>query len=591
MLSAVTDRRDLNMAISGESSPNTVEKTLNDIVAAKRAPKVGFAILLALYVLPSIVTQLVVHSEGVVFIMGQPTPLRTLAGAFSSIANLSIIFLVLFYGKPGFVVSLVILLSQFPSLIIGMIQSGNFTSIPGVFTNIFTIVAVVLIYRNNIKIKRYQQRIVDQAITDRMTGMPNRFARSELMDDLVQRGEKFAVACFNLNNFKSINNTLGPKTGNDVLVEAASRFANAANESASGTVDFVTYQGGDEFALIMREYRSEEDVMRTIRYYESALERKMTVDDCDFYLSACIGYAESPPDAATGDELMSHVDAATHEAKRLGSGERICRYDPALLRVEDNLEVERKLRMALEHDTLCFHLQPQYDMSRRLVGFEALARMKDDEGNFVSPAEFIPVAENAGIIDEVDNTVFRKSALFFGDLIKKTGTNITLSVNVSVKHLMKNDFLDEVRQVLNTCGVPANQLEIEITESIMIDSAEKALQCIQEVKDMGIKIAIDDFGTGYSSLSYLNSFPADTLKVDKSFIDQMNQSESSKQYVAAIISIGHVMNFSVISEGVEQLEQVETLRSIDCDYIQGFLWGRPMEPEAAEQLVLQSVRS
>ena len=242
------------------------------------------------------------------------------------------------------------------------------------------------------------------------------------------------------------------------------------------------------------------------------------------------------------------------------------------------------------NDSLYFNLQPQFDINHNLRGFEALARMKDTDGSMISPGEFIPIAEKAGLIDKVDISVFRNSAKFFGELVRKTGADITLSVNVSVRHLMKNDFLDEIRNVIETSGVPADKLEIEITESIMIDSAEKALQCINDLKNMGLKIAIDDFGTGYSSLSYLINFPADMLKVDKSFIDKMNTSESSKQYVAAIISIGHIMNFSVISEGVEEAEQLDTLRDIGCDYIQGFIWGRPLSPEAAEDLVINSMK-
>jgi EAL domain-containing protein (putative c-di-GMP-specific phosphodiesterase class I) len=153
---------------------------------------------------------------------------------------------------------------------------------------------------------------------------------------------------------------------------------------------------------------------------------------------------------------------------------------------------------------------------------------------------------------------------------------------------MRNDFIDEIRNLLRDSGIPADKLEIEITESIMIDSVDKALQCIAEIKSMGIQIAIDDFGTGYSSLSYLNRFPANLLKIDKSFIDKMNTNESSRQYVAAIISMGHIMGFDVISEGVEEPEQLETLRSIGCDYIQGFLWGRPLSAEDAEKLVLNA---
>jgi EAL domain-containing protein (putative c-di-GMP-specific phosphodiesterase class I) len=179
--------------------------------------------------------------------------------------------------------------------------------------------------------------------------------------------------------------------------------------------------------------------------------------------------------------------------------------------------------------------------------------------------------------------------MFLGNLIRRTGVDFTLSVNVSARHLMRNDFLEEVRSIVQTCNFPVRDLEIEITESIMIDSADEALKCINGIRQMGAHIALDDFGTGYSSLSYLNNFPADILKVDKSFIDKMNTSDSSKQYVAAIISIGHIMNFDVISEGVEQPEQLDTLRSIGCDYIQGYIWGRPLPPEEAEALVLESI--
>jgi EAL domain-containing protein (putative c-di-GMP-specific phosphodiesterase class I) len=213
--------------------------------------------------------------------------------------------------------------------------------------------------------------------------------------------------------------------------------------------------------------------------------------------------------------------------------------------------------------------------------------MKDCKGNPLSPAEFIPVAEKVGLIDRVDGMVFKKSAMFVGDLMRRTGKDLTLSINASVRHLMKNDFIEELRDLISTSGIPADKLEVEITESIMVDSA-KAVKRIEEIKDLGVQIAIDDFGTGYSSLSYLHKFRANLLKVDKSFIDKMNSGDSSRQYVAAIISIGHIMGFEVISEGVEEPEQLETLKDIGCDYIQGFIWGKPLSPEDAEKLVLGS---
>jgi EAL domain-containing protein (putative c-di-GMP-specific phosphodiesterase class I) len=199
--------------------------------------------------------------------------------------------------------------------------------------------------------------------------------------------------------------------------------------------------------------------------------------------------------------------------------------------------------------------------------------------------DFIPVAEELGLVDKVDVCVFKKAAKFIAYIIKEKGANLTLCVNVSVRHLMKNNFIDELREVLAESGLAPDNLEIEITESIMIDSADKALACIKQVKAMGDKVAIDDFGTGYSSLSYLNKFPADMLKIDKSFIDVMNSSESSKQYVATIISIGHILNLKVISEGVETEDQLDTLRQIGCDYVQGYIWGRPLDPQDAAALV------
>jgi EAL domain-containing protein (putative c-di-GMP-specific phosphodiesterase class I) len=202
--------------------------------------------------------------------------------------------------------------------------------------------------------------------------------------------------------------------------------------------------------------------------------------------------------------------------------------------------------------------------------------------------EFIPAAERLGMIDSLDLMVYRKSAIFIGELIRETGSDITLSINASVKHLMKSGFAQEIRSLLEDSGIPPKQLEIEITESILIESAEKAADCLNELKDMGIRIAIDDFGTGYSSLSYLNSFPSDILKIDKSFIDKMNDSDSSEKYVEAIISLAHVLDLEVIAEGVEEPEQLKTLSNIHCDYIQGFIWGKPLTQDEAEKLLTDS---
>ncbi|MBR0141954.1 MAG: bifunctional diguanylate cyclase/phosphodiesterase, partial [Ruminococcus sp.] len=423
--------------------------------------------------------------------------------------------------------------------------------------------------------------------TDTLTGIPNRIAGMELVENLVKQDESFTVVSIDINGFKSINNTMGFETGNKVLKEIAARWKTIVDAKLSGTQDYIARIGGDEFALIIRDYRSDDEIIKTIKQYESVLGSRLTIDGCDFYISASFGYAVFPDDAKTSDNICSYANASMCEVKRLNSSNHIMRFTKDMLKVERTLEIERKLRTALEEDTVYYNLQPQFDLSHKLRGFEALARMKDSEGNNIYPNEFIPVAEKVGLVDKVDGTVFRKSAIFIGELIRRTGADITLSVNVSVRHLMKNDFLDEVDEVMKISGLPKENLEIEITESIMIDSADKALKCIEKLHEMGIKIAIDDFGTGYSSLSYLNKFPANLLKIDKSFIDKMNISDSSKQYVAAIISIGHIMGFDVISEGVEEQEQLETLREIGCDFIQGYIWGKPLPKEDAEKLVIE----
>lgn len=567
-----------------------IEKTLRAITMSKEAPKWTVAFFALLYIVANIITIKVAPSKEILIIGEARMPFASFAGVFSSIANISVIFMVVLYNKVGFIVALVLMSLQFPKLFFDVFFRNTPSSLPGLFSNILTIVSIILIYFNNIKAEKYQKKIRDQAVTDMLTKLPNRFAGTELVERLVKQGRKFAVVSIDLNNFKSINETMGQNTGNGVLTEVAARWKNIAETGASGTVDFIARHGGDEFSLIIRGYYSDEELLKTIKCYEAALDGKITIDECDFYITASIGYTEFPTDANTGDALFSCAETAMQEVKRANSSDHILRFTPDMLKTEHIVEIERKIRDALEKDTIFFNLQPQFDMSHDLRGFEALARMKDADGKIISPGEFIPVAEKVGLIDKVDIAVFRKSAAFFGELIKKTGMNITLSVNVSVRHLMKNGFLKEVREIIDSSSVPANRIEIEITESIMIDSYEKAFNCINEIKKMGIKIAIDDFGTGFSSLSYLHKFPADLLKIDKSFIDKMNTDDSSKQFVASIISIGHIMGFDVISEGVEENTQLDTLHEIGCDFIQGYIWGRPLPAEDAEKLVTEQAR-
>ncbi len=567
--------------------PNSsiIEQLADSLRAEAKAPAGAFVVLILLYIISVVMITVVARSEAVITLGNMKAPLDSFAGVFSALSNICIIMIVVFYGKSGFIASLVMLLGQFPSMVTGLLIRQQPSAISGLFTNIFAIVAVIMIYINKKKVNEYQERMTKLAVTDRLTSLPNRFACGEITRRYIKRGEDFAAVSIDVNNFKSINDTMGYATGNKILIEIAERLK-AVSESETSTEQAVARLSGDEFALLIRRYTSEEQVLDIIKKYESAINSVITIDGCDLYITASFGYAFYPNDAVTADALFICANAAMEEVKRAGGSRHIMRFTPDIVKEERTLELESRLRTALDSDGIYFNLQPQFDLSHRLRGFEALARMNDENGRPISPGEFIPVAEKVGLVDKIDGVVLRKSAEFFGPLLKKSGLDITLSVNVSVRHLMNNDFIDELKNVLETTGIPADHFEIEITESIMIDSVDKALRVISEVEKLGVKIAIDDFGTGYSSLSYLNKFPADLLKIDKSFIDTMNTNDSSRQYVAAIISIGHIMGFDVISEGVEDTEQLDTLKEIGCDYIQGFIWGRPLSMAEAEKVVL-----
>lgn len=569
-----------------KSNKRSIAGALAAIYSVKRTePWFGFVLLIVIYLVSTVVTVRTSVAEGVFEIGRAMIPKAALTGVISTISNMCLIILVVLYRDIGFCSAMGILATQVPFICVNIFILHSFTSIPGLFTNLLTMIACILIYTNQRKAIAYQQRIVEQAVTDVLTGLPNRFAGREYFSGLIKTGTKFVYVATDINNFKSINDTMGYEVGNKILIEIANRWRDLADSGRTGTYNLVAHVSGDEFGISIQEYRNEEDILKTIQAYKAELERKITIDDYDYYVTASFGYAEYPDDTTVLEDLIAKASLTLHDAKRKYSESVIVRYTDALLESEKTLKVERKIREALESDCVFFHLQPQYNINHKLRGFEALARMKDTDGSFISPMDFIPVAEETGLVDRVDMRVFHRAAKFLEDAVKKGRTDITISVNISVKHLLKNNFLEDIKSVLETYAISPSQLEIEITESVMVESVERAKAVIEEVKGLGIQVAIDDFGTGYSSLSYLHNFPANLLKIDKSFIDAMSEGKSSQKYVESIISIGHVLGLEVISEGVESEEQLEILKRIGCDLIQGYIWGRPLPPDEAEKLL------
>ena len=576
----------MNDQRKNKSNKRSIAGALAAIYSVKRTePWFGFVLLIVIYLVSTVFTVRTSVAEGVFEIGRAMIPKAALTGVISTISNMCLIILVVLYRDIGFCSAMGILATQVPFICVNIFILHSFTSIPGLFTNLLTMIACILIYTNQRKAIAYQQRIVEQAVTDVLTGLPNRFAGREYFSGLIKTGTKFVYVATDINNFKSINDTMGYEVGNKILIEIANRWRDLADSGRTGPYNLVAHVSGDEFGISIQEYRNEEDILKTIQAYKAELERKITIDDYDYYVTASFGYAEYPDDTTVLEDLIAKASLTLHDAKRKYSESVIVRYTDALLETEKTLKVERKIREALESDCVFFHLQPQYDINHKLRGFEALARMKDTDGSFISPVDFIPVAEETGLVDRVDMRVFHRAAKFLEDAVKKGRTDITISVNISVKHLLKNNFLEDIKSVLETYAISPSQLEIEITESVMVESVERAKAVIEEVKGLGLQVAIDDFGTGYSSLSYLHNFPANLLKIDKSFIDAMSEGKSSQKYVESIISIGHVLGLEVISEGVESEEQLEILKRIGCDLIQGYIWGRPLPPDEAEKLL------
>ena len=303
------------------STHNGAEK-LMERLSGNRAPSIaGFVALLLLYVAAYVFTARSSHAQDVVMLFGHPTPIASFTGVFSTLGNFCIIFLVVFYGKTGFFTALGLLLVQLTLLALQIFKEHNMAAAPGMFSALFTILVIFLFYNNYLRVQKYQVRLQEQAITDQLTGLPNRFACSELINRLVERQERFAVVSIDLNHFKAINNTMGRATGNQVLAEIARRWERAVNSGASGTRDFIACQGGVEFALVIQGYQSDADIIKTINCYNAVLEQKLTLDDCDYYITARYGYSEYPDDAFINViefDSEKYFHTVRYEAKKAG---------------------------------------------------------------------------------------------------------------------------------------------------------------------------------------------------------------------------------------------------------------------------------
>jgi diguanylate cyclase (GGDEF)-like protein/PAS domain S-box-containing protein len=431
--------------------------------------------------------------------------------------------------------------------------------------------------------KIYQARIEQQANYDTLTGLAN---RSLLHDRLRQAilaaasyGTRLAVVFVDLDRFKFINDSLGHHVGDELLRAMAARLTASVRDS-----DTVARLGGDEFVLLINGQGEPDAVAAVLERMLSDISQPWTIAQGDFNVTCSIGVALYPDDGEDAQTLLKHADSAMYRAKERGRNN--FQFFTAELNalITERLELENKLRRALERQQFMLHYQPRTDMhTRQVIGAEALIRWRVSDDEIIAPSRFIPVAEEIGLIVPIGKWVLRTACAQNKAWQEAGRPPFVVSVNVSVRQFRQDNLVQTVADALRETGLEARWLEIELTESAVMHDAEQFIAMLDQLNALGVQIALDDFGTGYSSLSYLKRLPVDRLKVDRSFVQDIVTDSDDATIVRTIIALGHNLGLKVVAEGVETGEQLEFLRSNGCDELQGYYFGRPTPAEQFER--------
>jgi diguanylate cyclase (GGDEF)-like protein len=420
------------------------------------------------------------------------------------------------------------------------------------------------------KIAEREQRITQLAFNDVLTGLPNRTMFHQQLDQLFgasQGGAMFALHCLDLDQFKVINDTLGHPAGDSLLVEAARRLRYAARGH------FVGRLGGDEFVVLQSVGADRDAIDRLAREILTAIAQPLSIDGNELVPSTSIGIAIAPDDGGDGGTLLRNADLALYRAKEAGRGTYAFFEESLNQRAQERRQVESDLRLALERGELELHYQPLFDLEQnRICSFEALLRWNHPKRGLISPVDFIPIAEDTGLIVPIGAWVVREACA----QAARWPEQIRIAVNVSPVQFHRGSLHDTILSALATTGLAPDRLEVEITESIFLEGSETTLRLLHALRSLGVRVALDDFGTGYSSLSYLQSFPFDKLKIDRSFIHNLLTREGATAIVHAITELANALGIETTAEGVEETAQLMELRAHGCSSVQGFLFAEPM---------------
>ena len=428
-------------------------------------------------------------------------------------------------------------------------------------------------------------RIEVLAQRDSLTGLPNRSLARERLGFLLQQarrsGGMVAVMFLDLDNFKTINDSLGHAAGDDLLCQVADKLRACVRET-----DTVARVSGDEFLILLGDLQDEEAIVAVVAKVTHLLGRAFVIEGVEVLATASLGIAVAPRDGDSADLLLKNADTAMYQAKDAGRN-TFCFFDASMNEsVTEHLHIASGLRSALASGELQLHYQPQFDLhSGRILGAEALLRWHHPELGWIPPGKFIPIAERSGLINEIGSWVLRQACRDAQAWRSDGLGELRVAVNVSPLQFRRNDIEREVAQALLASGLPATGLELELTESLLVADARSIGEVLQRLGALGVQIAIDDFGTGYSNLGYLRRFSVHRLKIDQSFVRRMCINAHDEGLVRAIIEMAHCLDLQTIAEGVEDSQTLERLHAFGCESAQGFHWSPALPGDAFVEFV------
>ena len=450
---------------------------------------------------------------------------------------------------------------------------------------------VVIVFHDVSATKAMASKMAHLAQHDYLTNLPNRLLLNDRIAQAITLANRhhtqLAVLYLDLDNFKHINDSLGHATGDKLLQSVTKRLKECVRDS-----DTVSRQGGDEFVILLAETKNSEAAALSAQKILDALQAMHTIGKSQLHITTSIGISVYPADGLDADMLLKSADTAMYYAKEKGRNNYQFFIAEMNTKAVERLIIESNLKRALEKQQFVLYYQPKVNLNTgQMTGAEALLRWQHDDWGEVVPDIFVPVAEDSGLIVPIGRWVLRQ-ACTQAKIWQDAGLqDITIAINISAQEFLQKDFVASVRKVLNETGLEAHFLELEITESVLMRDAECSRTILTQLKKMGIKLAVDDFGTGYSSLSYLQRFPIDVLKIDQSFVQNIESAKDDGIIVSAIISMGNSLKLKIVAEGVETPSQLAFLKARHCEEGQGYFFSHPLTADQFAALLLKNMPS